>query len=99
MQIQTEDILNAIGELETNAILVVDHEGIIRRMNKGVTAVLGYTETDLIGRKVEVILQKKFQKFHEKKVSGLCQTPENGGCRQIKSDWGPADVSQCCDPS
>jgi PAS domain S-box-containing protein len=51
MQIQTEDILNAIGELETNAILVVDHEGIIRRMNKGVTAVLGYTETDLIGRK------------------------------------------------
>lgn len=67
MQIQTEDILNAIGELETNAILVVDHEGIIRRMNKGVTAVLGYTETDLIGRKVEVILQKKFQKFHEKK--------------------------------
>jgi diguanylate cyclase (GGDEF)-like protein len=67
VQIQTEDILNAIGELETNAILVVDHQGIIRRMNKGVTAVLGYTETDLIGRKVEVILQKDFQKNHEEK--------------------------------
>jgi diguanylate cyclase (GGDEF)-like protein len=67
VQIQTEDILNAIGELETNAILIVDHQGIIRRMNKGVTAVLGYTETDLIGRKVEVLLQKDLHKHHEKK--------------------------------
>lgn len=62
MQIQIEDILNAIGELESNAILVVDHQGIIRRMNKGVTAVLGYNDdnplslVDKTGRNLPITL-------------------------------------------
>jgi diguanylate cyclase (GGDEF)-like protein len=61
--------LDAIDELVTNAILVVDHEGIIRRINKGVTAILGYNENDLIGNRIETLLPGNIKEFHKARFS------------------------------
>ena len=67
MLMKNEDILNAIDELETNAIIVVDSEGFIRRINKGVTAILGYSEHDLIGNRLEMLLDSATRKLHRER--------------------------------
>ncbi|MCI5221198.1 MAG: EAL domain-containing protein [Candidatus Electrothrix sp. AR4] len=67
MLIQNEDILNALDELETNAIIVVDHKGFVQKINKGVTAILGYNANDLIGYKVEGIFPSNLRRLHREK--------------------------------
>ncbi|OPY76997.1 MAG: hypothetical protein A4E64_01297 [Syntrophorhabdus sp. PtaU1.Bin058] len=64
MLIPFESVWDAMDELETNAILVIDNEGIIRKINKGVTAILGYSEQDLIGNRIESLLPGHFREFH-----------------------------------
>ncbi len=64
MLIDNEYIWRAIDELETNALLFVDNEGVIRNINKGVTTLLGYKTHEIIGKKIEIILPHNIRKLH-----------------------------------
>ncbi len=59
-----ENVWHAIDELETNAILLVDSEGYIQEINKGVTSLLGFNEHDLIGKRVEIMMPDDVRKLH-----------------------------------
>lgn len=65
MFIENEFILRALNELDTNALFIVDKEGFIRNINKGVTKLLGYREHDIIGKKVEFMLSHDVKKMHK----------------------------------
>lgn len=64
MLIESDNILNAMDELEANAIIIIDNEGIICKINKGVTAILGYSEHDVIGKMIEIIMPSDVRELH-----------------------------------
>lgn len=57
-------IWNAISEIETNAIILIDKEGYVQKTNKGLTAILGFSENDIIGKSIEIILPKNIRDLH-----------------------------------
>lgn len=60
-----ENIINAIDELKTNAIILVDESGIVQKINSGVTAILGYREQDIIGKRIETLLPNNVFELHK----------------------------------
>ena len=65
MLIDYENVWKAIDELETNAIILIDNKGFIRKINKGVTAILGFSEHDLIGERVETLMSYDVVELHQ----------------------------------
>ncbi|HOO89600.1 MAG TPA: EAL domain-containing protein [Syntrophales bacterium] len=64
MTIANKYVWRAFDELETNAILMVDTKGFIRRINKGVTTLLGYSSGEIIGQKIELLLSPDMRELH-----------------------------------
>ncbi len=64
MSIENEFVWRALNDLDTNALLIVDKKGVIRNINRGVTKHLGYSEHDIIGKKVEFIMSPDVRELH-----------------------------------
>ncbi|MFV0439358.1 MAG: EAL domain-containing protein [Desulfopila sp.] len=63
-QFDCENLWSTIEELETNAIVVINSDGYIENINKGVTTILGFNKNDVIGERIEVLLLPGVQKLH-----------------------------------
>ena len=68
MKLENKHIWQALGELDTNALLFVDTQGQIQDANKGVTTIFGYTEDEIIGRPVEIFLPEHLRKIHKSRI-------------------------------
>lgn len=63
-------------EQSTDAIVVVDTRGIIRRVNRRTEDLFGYPRVELIGEPVEVLMPGRFQDRHLGHVKGYQEAPK-----------------------
>jgi protein-histidine pros-kinase len=61
---KSEEFQRRLFELSPNAIIVVDPEGRIVRMNEQTETFFGYGREELIGNPVEILLPESFRKRH-----------------------------------
>lgn len=77
-----ENRIHAIDEVKTHAILLVDEHRIIRQINKGVTAIMGYSEHDVIGRGIEILLSRDLKEHHRSWFLNYVKYRKNeAGCK------------------
>jgi diguanylate cyclase (GGDEF)-like protein len=62
--IENDSIWHALDEIDTNALIFVDVDGVIRNINKGVTRLLGYSADEVIGKKVEILMPPDVRELH-----------------------------------
>ena len=62
----TTEGLNALFEHATEGMLIVNEDGQIIRINPSAEKLFGYANQELLNRKIEVLVPKRFEKQHEK---------------------------------
>ena len=62
---KSRDMLEMLFENAPESIVVVDNNGVIRKVNRHCETLFGYTREDLVGLQVEVLVPERFRKIHE----------------------------------
>ncbi|MEN8195085.1 MAG: PAS domain S-box protein, partial [Pseudomonadota bacterium] len=70
---QVAEILDASAD----AIISVDHRGMVRRFNRGAEAVFGYRSSEIIGRPLDILIPKHFRKDHRSHVAKFGRAAES----------------------
>jgi PAS domain S-box-containing protein len=65
---ESEAKFRSVMESAIDAIISGDAEGKIRSWNSAATALFGFTEPEVIGQPIEVIIPKRFRKSHEEGI-------------------------------
>ncbi len=68
----SNDLLEALPD----AIVAVDHNGIIVQLNSQTQALFGYTRDELIGQKVEVLVPESYRRQHHHHRQTFAETPK-----------------------
>ncbi|MFC3025050.1 EAL domain-containing protein [Vibrio zhugei] len=71
-QSRISHIINSMPE----AILVVDHHGIVRIVNKRIEEIFGYEAHEIEGRAIEMLLPERYRNGHVAHRLGYVQKPE-----------------------
>ncbi len=74
--IENEYVWRALSDLDTNALIFVDTEGIIRNINKGVTALFGYSSHEIVGKPIEFLLFPDVRELHKSLFSNYVRQRE-----------------------
>lgn len=61
---QAEQKFRSVTESAIDAIISADHEGVIISWNKAATDILGHSEEDVIGQRLEMIIPERFHEAH-----------------------------------
>ncbi|MBV8102924.1 MAG: PAS domain S-box protein [Verrucomicrobia bacterium] len=61
---RTKDLLTAIFRFAPDAVIIVDENGRITRVNDQVKALFGYTSRELVGKRMEVLIPPRFRDRH-----------------------------------
>lgn len=64
MFINQEYIWRSIMEVEIGAVIFADTEGIIRLANKAVIKLFGYSPSELIGKRIEILVHPDLREMH-----------------------------------
>ena len=59
----------------TEGLIIVDHRGRIAEANPGAERLFGYSEEELIGQPVELLIPKQLRELHHKHVDSYFTTP------------------------
>ncbi|MBE9551938.1 MAG: PAS domain S-box protein, partial [Proteobacteria bacterium] len=70
---QIAEILDASAD----AIISVDHRGMVRRFNRGAEAVFGYRSSEIIGRPLDILIPKRFRKNHRSHMAKFDRAVES----------------------
>src|SRR5579885_3693162 len=62
-------------ECSPDAVLVVNSEGLITRVNKLAEQMFGYTRAELTGQRIELLVPDRFRKEHEKERANYQSQP------------------------
>src|SRR3990172_9902668 len=60
----TDDLFRVVVEATPGAILMVDREGRIVLLNSQVERLFGYSRSELLGQKVEILLPERYRSHH-----------------------------------
>jgi PAS domain S-box-containing protein len=63
---QSENMLQGIFEYAPDPVVVIDRQGRIERVNAQVQPTFGYSNEELLGRPVEILLPERFRRRHTK---------------------------------
>jgi PAS domain S-box-containing protein len=77
---QAEQKFRSVTESAIDAIISADHTGEIVSWNKAATRILGYTEEEAVGRRLELVIPER---FHEAHRSGMNRFTVTGEARVI----------------
>ncbi len=77
---QAEEKFRSVTESAIDAIISADHEGGIISWNKAATRILGFTEEEVIGQRLEIIIPERFHDAHR---AGMKRVTEGGESRVI----------------
>jgi PAS domain S-box-containing protein len=77
---QAEQKFRSVTESAVDAIISADHTGNIISWNKAATHVLGYTEEEAVGQRLELIIPER---FHEAHRNGMARFTATGEARAI----------------
>lgn len=64
-----------IFEFTPNALLTVDEDGVITRVNKQAQVLFGYARDELLGKKIDMLIPKRFQSNHARNLTGFFAEP------------------------
>lgn len=93
-------LLQAVLDVSTQAILCVDKQGQITLANEGAERIFGYRRSELLGLPVQLLVPERFRRAHAGHMAGYMEQPENRpmgkglvlmGRRKDGSEF-PADV-------
>lgn len=73
---QAEQKFRSVTESAIDAIISADHLGQIISWNKAATNILGYTEAEAIGQRLELIIPERFHEAHRNGMARFTQTGE-----------------------
>jgi len=65
---ESEAKFRSVMESAIDAIISADHKGKIRSWNSAATALFGFTEKEVLGGPIEVIIPERFRKLHQKGI-------------------------------
>ena len=68
--------LQALLDACVDAIVIIDHRGIIETFNRAACRIFGYTEDELIGRNVSVLMPDPDDQQHDQYLERYVQTRE-----------------------
>jgi PAS domain S-box-containing protein len=77
---QAEQKFRSVTESAIDAIISADHVGCIISWNKAATNILGYTEEEAVGERLELIIPER---FHEAHRNGMARFTQTGDARAI----------------
>jgi PAS domain S-box-containing protein len=77
---QAEQKFRSVTESAIDAIISADHTGEIISWNKAATNILGYTEEEAIGQRLELIIPERFHDAHQQ---GMARFTESGEAHVI----------------
>ena len=79
LRLATEMKFKSIAESANDAIISADSEGLIQSWNKAAEKIFGYTETEVLGGPLTIIVPDKFKALHEEGIKRVGQ----GGERHV----------------
>jgi two-component system sensor kinase FixL len=68
--------LQAILDTAIDAIITIDAHGIINSVNRATERILGYSETELVGRNVSILMPQPFASEHDRYLERYLSTRE-----------------------
>ena len=77
---QAEQKFRSVTESAIDAIISAEHTGVIVSWNKAATRILGYTEEEAVGQRLELIIPER---FHEAHRNGMARFTATGVGRVI----------------
>lgn len=69
------EMLDALFEYATEGIIVCDKQGMIKMVNPTVTKMFGYAQEELIEKKIEILLPKRYHHSHVKVRETFAEKP------------------------
>lgn len=73
---QAEQKFRSVTESAIDAIISANHRGDIISWNKAATDILGYSEEDALGQRLELIIPKRFHEAHQQGMKRYTETGE-----------------------
>ncbi|WP_084830131.1 PAS domain S-box protein [Demequina rhizosphaerae] len=73
---QAEEKFRSVTESAIDAIISADHSGEIISWNKAATRILGYTEDEVVGHRLEMIIPPRFHEAHRAGMARFTATGE-----------------------
>ena len=73
---QAEQKFRSVTESAIDAIISADHVGVIISWNKAATQILGYTEEEAVGQRLELIIPDRFHDAHRDGMARFTATGE-----------------------
>ena len=73
---QAEQKFRSVTESAIDAIISADHTGEIVSWNKAATKILGYTEEEVLGQRIELIIPERFHEAHRNGMARFTKTGE-----------------------
>ena len=73
---QAEQKFRSVTESAIDAIISADHTGVIISWNKAATRILGYTEEEAVGRRLELIIPERHHEAHRNGMARFTATGE-----------------------
>lgn len=73
---QAEQKFRSVTESAIDAIISADHTGVIVSWNKAATNILGFTEEEALGQRLELIIPERFHEAHRNGMARFTQTGE-----------------------
>jgi PAS domain S-box-containing protein len=71
---QAEQKFRSVTESAIDAIISADHVGEIVSWNKAATSILGYTEEEAVGQRLELIIPERFHEAHRNGMARVTKT-------------------------
>ncbi len=71
---QAEQKFRSVTESAIDAIISADHQGVIMSWNQAATGILGYSEEEAVGQRLELIIPKRFHEAHRKGMARFTAT-------------------------
>lgn len=68
--------IHQIIERSPDAMLVVNHDGTIERINERMEQLFGYSRTELLGESVEILLPERFRAGHGASIASYLTSPK-----------------------
>ena len=85
---KNETMLQALFESAPDAVVVIDRDGRIVRVNGQVTLMFGYSQTELLGQQVEFLIPERFRERHRYQRRAFAELPYMRAMSPGNDLWG-----------
>jgi PAS domain S-box-containing protein len=73
---KAEERFRLVVESAPNAMVLVNHDGIITLINRQTETLFGYERIELVGKKIEILLPERFSNHHPEHRTSFFKTPQ-----------------------